>query len=54
MGSTRSSSGVSATQSERVRSRLRGNLRDIKIKIPVASGPRPTGSERAIANGAGT
>jgi len=34
MGSTRSSSGVSSSESERIRSRLRGKLRDVKIRIP--------------------
>lgn len=39
MGSTRSISGVSSSQSERVRSRLRGKLRNVKVKITVG-GPR--------------
>lgn len=41
MGSTRNTSGVSSSQSERIRSRLRGELRNVKIRIPESTGSAP-------------
>jgi hypothetical protein len=44
MGSTRNTSGVSSSQSERIRSRLRGALRKVRIPIPERDrGPAPPG-----------
>jgi hypothetical protein len=39
MGSTRSSSPVSQAQSDRIRSHLRGSLKGVKVKIPIAPQP---------------
>lgn len=45
MGSTRSSSGVSPSQSERIRSRLREDLQQLKMKIPIDDVKRKKPSE---------
>jgi len=37
MGLTRSNIGVSSSQSERIRSRLRAELRNVKMKITVGA-----------------
>lgn len=48
MGSTRSAGGLTSTQSERIRSRLRGALKGVKVKLPgIRSGTGTSGESGA-------